>query len=64
MSNKVFSRFIVAAAFVLAAVPPVLAAGVVLNSPKGAIDTRRPVLQQTGEGKVDTRAPGFLVIVR
>lgn len=64
MSNKAIRRIVLVVAWIVAAVPPVLAGGVALNSPVGAIDTRRPVLQQTGEGKVDTRAPGFLVIVR
>ena len=64
MSRKTFCRLVFAGALAVAAVPLALAAGVVFNSPAGAVDTRRPVLWQTGEGTVDTGPLGIVVIIR
>ena len=64
MTGKTFCRLAFAGALAVAAVPLVLAAGVVFNSPAGAVDTRRPVLWQTDEGRVDTGPLGIFIIIR
>lgn len=64
MTKKTFCRLVFVGALAVATVPLVRAAGVVFNSSAGAVDTRRPVQWQTGEGTVDTGPLGIVVIIR
>lgn len=65
MANKGVSQSALMMALAAVAVPLVgTAAGVRVSTPVGEIDTRRPVLQTTDTGKVDTSPLGATIIIR
>ena len=65
MASKRVSQSALMTALAAVAVPLVgAAAGVKVSTPVGEIDTRRPVLQTTDTGKVDTSPLGVTIIIR
>jgi len=41
-----------------------VALAMVTTTVVGVVDTRRPILQMTDGGRLDTRAPGFIILFR
>lgn len=65
MANKGVSQSALMMALAAVAVPLVgAAAGVKVTTSVGEIDTRRPVLQTTDAGEVDTSPLGATIIIR
>ena len=65
MANKGVSQSALMMALAAVAVSLVgTAAGVKVSTPVGEIDTRRPVLQMTDMGQVDTSPLGVTIIIR
>lgn len=65
MASKRVSQSALMTALAVFAVPLVgAAAGVKVTTSVGEIDTRRPVLQTTDTGKVDTSPLGATIIIR